>query len=109
MMWCQQVLTTLVTLRQHHYHAHAHQKGMWYTGHATTPSQQYQSACCIRTPLAPLDLRTEERSKEFCYMRAAEKFVDWWQCADVMQRDAMTVMPICSGGGNVVVAWSSFL
>jgi hypothetical protein len=27
-----------------------------------------------------------------------EKFVDWWQCAAIMQREAVTVMPICSGG-----------
>jgi hypothetical protein len=30
-----------------------------------------------------------------------EKFVDWRQCATVMQREAV---PNCSGGGNVVVA-----
>jgi hypothetical protein len=33
-----------------------------------------------------------------------EKFVDWRQSAAVMQREAVTVMPSCSGGGNVVVA-----
>jgi hypothetical protein len=33
-----------------------------------------------------------------------EKSVDWRQCAAVVQRKAVTVMPICSGGGNVVVA-----
>jgi hypothetical protein len=33
-----------------------------------------------------------------------EKFVDWRQYAAVMQRKAVTVMPSCSGGGNVVVA-----
>jgi hypothetical protein len=33
-----------------------------------------------------------------------EKIVDWWQCAAVMQREAVTVMASCSGGGNVVVA-----
>jgi hypothetical protein len=32
-----------------------------------------------------------------------EKFVDWWQCAAVMQREAVTVMPSCSGRGNIVV------
>jgi hypothetical protein len=32
------------------------------------------------------------------------KFVDWRQCAAVMQREAVTVMPSCSGGSNVVVA-----
>jgi len=35
-----------------------------------------------------------------------EKFMDWQQCAAVMQMEAVTVtiMPSCSGGGNVVVA-----
>jgi hypothetical protein len=30
--------------------------------------------------------------------RPFEKFVDWRQCASVMQREAMTVMPICGVG-----------
>jgi hypothetical protein len=34
-----------------------------------------------------------------------EKFVDWRQCATVMQREAVTVMPHCSVGSNIVVAW----
>jgi hypothetical protein len=39
------------------------------------------------------------------YVRGpSEKFVDWWQCTAVMQREAVTVIPSCSGGGNVVVA-----
>jgi hypothetical protein len=33
-----------------------------------------------------------------------KKFLDWRQCAAVMQREAVTVMPSCSGGGNGVVA-----
>jgi hypothetical protein len=33
-----------------------------------------------------------------------EKFVDWRQCAAVMQREEVTVTPSCSGGGNVIVA-----
>jgi hypothetical protein len=33
-----------------------------------------------------------------------EKFVDWRQCAAVMQREARTVIPSCNDGGNVVVA-----
>jgi hypothetical protein len=32
------------------------------------------------------------------------KFVDWRQCVVVMHREAVTVTPSCSGGGNVVVA-----
>jgi hypothetical protein len=31
------------------------------------------------------------------------KFVDWRQCAAVMKREAVTVIPSCIGGGNVVV------
>jgi hypothetical protein len=33
-----------------------------------------------------------------------EKFVDWWQCAAVMQREAAIVMPSCRGGSKVVAA-----
>jgi hypothetical protein len=33
-----------------------------------------------------------------------EKFMDWRQCIAVMQREAVTVTPSYSGGGNVVVA-----
>jgi hypothetical protein len=32
------------------------------------------------------------------------RFEDWQQCTAVMQREAVTVMQSCSGGGNVVVA-----
>jgi hypothetical protein len=35
------------------------------------------------------------------------KFVDWRQYAAVMQREAVTVMPSCSGGSKFVVALSS--
>jgi hypothetical protein len=38
-----------------------------------------------------------------------EKFVNWRQCAAIMQREAVTVMTSCSGGGNVVVVLSSAL
>jgi hypothetical protein len=34
-------------------------------------------------------------------------FVDWRQCTAVMQKEAVTVMSIYSGGGNVVVVLSS--
>jgi hypothetical protein len=37
------------------------------------------------------------------------KFVDWLQCAAIMQREAVTVMASCGGGDNVVVTWSSSL
>jgi hypothetical protein len=33
-----------------------------------------------------------------------EKFVDWRQWAAVMQRETASVMPSCSGGGNIVMA-----
>jgi hypothetical protein len=36
--------------------------------------------------------------------RSFERFVDWRQCAAVMQREAVTVTPSFSGGSNVVVA-----
>jgi len=32
------------------------------------------------------------------------KFVEWRQSAALVQREAFTVVPSCSGGGNVVVA-----
>jgi len=35
-----------------------------------------------------------------------EKYVDWRQCAAVTQSEAVTVMPSCSGGDNVVAASS---
>jgi hypothetical protein len=37
------------------------------------------------------------------------KFVNWRQCAAVMQTEVVTVMPSFSGGCNVVVAWYSSL
>jgi hypothetical protein len=33
----------------------------------------------------------------------SEKIMDWRQCAAVMQRVEMTVLPSCSGGGKVAV------
>jgi hypothetical protein len=33
-----------------------------------------------------------------------EKFADWGQCAAVMQKKVVTVMPSCSSGGNIAVA-----
>jgi len=29
--------------------------------------------------------------------------MDWWQCATVMQGEAVTVMPNCSGEGSDVI------
>jgi hypothetical protein len=41
----------------------------------------------------------------YCHTRGPfEKFVDWRQFAAFMQREAVTLMPNCSGGGSVVVA-----
>jgi hypothetical protein len=41
----------------------------------------------------------------YVYIRGPfEKFVDWQQCAAVMQREAVNVMPVCIAGGKVVVA-----
>jgi len=33
-----------------------------------------------------------------------EKLVDWQQCAAVVHRETVTIMPSCSGGGNIVMA-----
>jgi len=38
-----------------------------------------------------------------------QNFEDWLQCAAVMRREAVTVMPIYSGGGDVVAAGASSL
>jgi hypothetical protein len=35
-----------------------------------------------------------------------EKFVDWRQCAAVMQRKSVTVISSCSSEGNIVVVCS---
>jgi len=35
------------------------------------------------------------------YLGQFERFVDWRQFVAVKHREAMTVMPFCSGGGNV--------
>jgi hypothetical protein len=32
-----------------------------------------------------------------------ENFVDWRQCAAAIQREAVTLMPSCSGGDEVIV------
>jgi hypothetical protein len=45
-----------------------------------------------------------QQQKRLAQLVVSEKFVDWRQCAAVMDREAVTVMPSCSGGGNVVVA-----
>jgi hypothetical protein len=34
---------------------------------------------------------------------------NWWQCPAAMQKEAVTVMQSCSGGGNVVVVQFSSL
>jgi hypothetical protein len=36
--------------------------------------------------------------------RPFEKFVDWRQCAAILQREEVTVMPSYRGGGKVLVA-----
>jgi hypothetical protein len=44
-------------------------------------------------------------SRYFSYLRGPfEKLVDWRQCAAVVQREAVTVMPSCWWWGDVVVA-----
>jgi hypothetical protein len=41
---------------------------------------------------------------EFIIRGPFEKCVNGQQCAAVTQREAVTVLPSCSGGGNIVVA-----
>jgi hypothetical protein len=41
--------------------------------------------------------------KKYISTRQFAKFVDWRYCAAVMRREVVTVMPSCSGEGNVVV------
>jgi hypothetical protein len=46
-----------------------------------------------------------ENVEHISFIRGSfEKFVDWRQCTAVIQREVVTVMPSCSGGGNAVVA-----
>jgi hypothetical protein len=48
---------------------------------------------------------TPEQMQRRCLLRGTSaEFVDGRQCAAVLQREAVTVMPSCSDGGNVVVA-----
>jgi hypothetical protein len=57
-----------------------------------------------------IKIKMLKNNPKYTYMRVPfEKFVDWRQCAALMQRHAVTIMPSCSGGGNVVVACTSSL
>jgi hypothetical protein len=60
----------------------------------------YRSA--LLTPRIPEPSFSKQKSADV--RGPFEKFVDWRQCDIVIQREAVTVMPSCSGGGNVVVA-----
>jgi len=58
----------------------------------------------IPEPLYPGIQRPELKLTILLHLRGPfEKFVDWRQCAAVMQKEAVTVMPSCSGGDNVIV------
>jgi hypothetical protein len=49
--------------------------------------------------------REQKQESRSTYLRGPfEKYMNWRQCAAVMQREAMTVMPNCSSGGNVILA-----
>jgi hypothetical protein len=49
-------------------------------------------------------LRRKSRFLVFCEIReSSEKFVDWRQCAAVMQRKAVIVMPTGGGRGDTVM------
>jgi hypothetical protein len=54
--------------------------------------------------LFPSTYRTRRRRRRRNVREPFAKFVDWRQCAAVMQREAVTVVPSCGGVGNVVVA-----
>jgi hypothetical protein len=58
--------------------------------------------CIVSEPLLTSDFVSDG---SFRQLRGLfEKLVDWRRCAAVMQNEAVTVMPSCSGGGNIVVA-----
>jgi hypothetical protein len=52
---------------------------------------------------APTAVKAREHVFVWVTTYSFEKFVDWRQGAAVMQREAVTVMPSCSGAGNAVV------
>jgi hypothetical protein len=70
----------------------------------TTPTMSAFLHCGITsyTYLIPPAIQKQEFVR---FIRGPyEKFVDWRQCAAVMQEEAVIVMPSCSDGSNVVVA-----
>jgi hypothetical protein len=54
--------------------------------------------------LRQLHYRQHTAKSNTLFIGPFEKFVDWRQGAAVMQKEAVTVMPSCKSGGNVVVA-----
>jgi hypothetical protein len=51
-----------------------------------------------------ISLSGKRNTSEIVFIRGPfEKFVEWWQCDVVMQREEVTVTPSCIGGSNVVV------
>jgi hypothetical protein len=42
--------------------------------------------------------QTKKEKGNMCIRGPFERFVDWRQCAAVMQREAVTVMPSCCSG-----------
>jgi hypothetical protein len=119
---CHTGLSSLVVLRQklqtlvwdatyatyhHHHHHHHHVSLSW------SPANYLGTHIRVGTDLGATPFyasAVSEHRKLLCYLRGPfEKFVDWRQCAAVMNREAVTYVPSCSGGGNVVVAWSSSL
>jgi hypothetical protein len=48
-------------------------------------------------------LFTEVRETTIYIRGPFKKLADWRQCAAVMQREAVNIMPSCSGGGNVIL------
>jgi hypothetical protein len=59
----------------------------------------------IFKPVAQRYIIQKGKFLPWSYIRGPfERFLDWRQCAAVMQREAVTVKPSCSGGGNVEMA-----
>jgi hypothetical protein len=78
---------------------------MWIRRSHSKGPTNYEAPLCVIFPILLLLLH-------FALLQIRgpfAKFVDRRQFAVVMKREAVTVMPSCSGGGNIVVAWSSSL
>jgi hypothetical protein len=67
-------------------------------------SRRFHKGKLFRTATMFVCLCVIKGNFKFYIRRPFEKFEVWRQCAAVMQREAVTVMPSCSCGGKAVVA-----